>query len=605
MSLLKLLLCLLAWLPQPVLAAAGLDAGTQQLVLDRHIAILEDPGGKLSLEEVKARDADFQPVNKSGRFSLGYSKSHWWLRVEVASAADTPRHWRLHVAYPPLDSIEAWLPQGDGWATYHTGDRQPFANRPTPNIDHVFPLTLEAGKTSTLYLRIASSGSLTAPMTIFSESAYESHSNTTYLLEALYFGTLLALGVYNLLLYFSVRDRTYLLYVIFVLGMALGQAGQAGLASQYLWPDWPLIANYAFPLGFALCGLFAVCFTRAFLDTRRELPKLDRLLVSLAWTFGAGALLALADYSLGARILSAVGVLFSALTVWVGLLSWRRGNPSARIFLLAWVLLLISAAAMGLCTLDLVPTNILTLYGMQIGSALEMLLLSFALADRINHTRREKLAAQAEALAAERRLREMLEDNERRLEARVAERTQALEAANQRLQENEERFRYMAQHDPLTGLANRVLLYDRLEHLLHRSRRNDASFAVLMLDLNGFKQVNDTYGHAAGDALLVEIAGRLQKRIRASDTVARIGGDEFAFLLEPTTGGEEAQRVGDSLLAELRQPITLENGTIVSVGGSMGIALWPRDGDNAEALLHAADQAMYRAKESGSAAYSD
>jgi len=240
----------------------------------------------------------------------------------------------------------------------------------------------------------------------------------------------------------------------------------------------------------------------------------------------------------------------------------------------------------------------------QIGSALEMLLLSFALADRINHTRREKLAAQAEALAAERQLREMLENNERRLEARVAERTQALEAANQQLQENEERFRYMAQHDPLTGLANRVLLYDRLEHLLHRSRRNDASFAVLMLDLNGFKQVNDTYGHAAGDALLVEIAGRLQKRIRASDTVARIGGDEFAILLEPTTGTEEAHRVGDSLLDELRHPISLDDGAIVSVGGSMGIALWPRDGDTAEALLHAADQAMYRAKENGNASYS-
>jgi len=604
MQLLKYLLCLLACLPLPALAAAELDARTQQLALDRHIAILEDPGGKLTLDEVRARSADFRQVEKSGRFSLGYSESHWWLRVEITTAPEAARHWRLNIAYPPLDSIEAWLPQGDSWASYQSGDRQPFTQRPTPNINHVFPLTLEAGKTSTLYLRIASSGSLTVPMTVLSESAYETYSSTTYLLEALYFGTLMALGLYNLLLYFSVRDRTYLLYVIFVLGMALGQAGQTGLAAQYLWPDWPLLANYAFPLGFALCGLFAACFTRAFLDTPRELPKLNRLLVWLAWAFAAGALLTLADYSLGARVLSVIGVVFSGLAVWVGLISWRRGNPSARIFLLAWVLLLISAAAMGLRTLDLIPTNIFTLYGMQLGSALEMLLLSFALADRINHTRREKLAAQAEALAAERQLREMLENNERRLEARVAERTQALEAANQQLQENEERFRYMAQHDPLTGLANRVLLYDRLEHLLHRSRRNDASFAVLMLDLNGFKQVNDTYGHAAGDALLVEIAGRLQKRIRASDTVARIGGDEFAILLEPTTGTEEAHRVGDSLLDELRHPISLDDGAIVSVGGSMGIALWPRDGDTAEALLHAADQAMYRAKENGNASYS-
>ncbi|HRE18423.1 MAG TPA: diguanylate cyclase, partial [Rhodocyclaceae bacterium] len=421
-------------------------------------------------------------------------------------------------------------------------------------------------------------------------------TSTAYLLNSLYFGTLLALGIYNLLLFFSVGDRTYLLYVAFVVGMGLGVAGQTGVAAQFIWPDSPLLANYAFPVGFAITGLFASCFTRAFLDTPRQLPHLNRLLVWLGFAFGFGALLSMVDYSLGAQFTSAVGVLFTALAVSVGLLSWRRGNPSARLFLLAWLILLIGAFAMALRTLNLVPTNAFTLYGMQFGSALEMLLLSFALADRINHTRREKLAAQAEALAAERKLREMLEDNERRLEARVTERTRELEDANRQLQENEERFRHMAQHDPLTGLANRLLLYDRLEHLLHRSRRSGAAFAILMLDLDGFKQVNDTYGHATGDALLAEIAERLQKRMRASDTVARIGGDEFAVLLEPTTGAEEAQRVANNLLTEVVRPIELGPQLVVSVGGSIGVSLWPRDGDDADTLLHAADQAMYRAK---------
>jgi len=587
------------------MAAVTLDASSERLALDGHVAILEDPGGKLSLDEVRARSGDFRKVDKNGSLNLGYSSSHWWLRVDIAPAANTPRDWRFQIAYPPLDSVEVWLPQGQEWMHYRTGDHQPFANRPAPNVNFAFPLLVDAGQPFSIYVRVASAGTLTVPMEILTPTAYESDTTTSYMLNALYFGTLLALGIYNLLLYFSVRDRAYLLYVIFVLGLALGLSGQSGLAGQYLWPDSPRAANYVFPLGFALAGLFGSCFTRAFLDTGRELPRLNRLLVWLGWAFAGGALLSLLSYRHGAQFLSATGVVFAGMAVWVGLVSLRRGNPSARLFLFAWILLLIGAGAMGLRTLNAIPTNALTLYGLQIGSALEMLLLSFALADRINHMRREKLAAQAEALASERQVREMLENNERRLEARVTERTRELEEANAQLRENEERFRYMAQHDPLTGLANRVLLYDRLEHLLHRSKRSGAGFAILMIDLDGFKQVNDTHGHAAGDLLLSHIATRLQKRMRASDTIARIGGDEFAVLLEPTAGSEEAQRVGDNLLAEVMQPVELEDGVVATVGGSIGVALWPRDGEDAETLLRAADRAMYRAKESGNSIYSE
>lgn len=604
MLLRTLLLCLAMLSLLPAQAAVPLDANSVRVALDGQISVLEDPGGKLTLEEAIARGAQFQPVHKRGNFNLGYSDSHWWLRVELAPAANAPRQWRFQIGYPPLDSVEVWLPAAQGWQHYHTGDRLPFAERPAPNVNFVFPLVVEPGRPTAIYLRVASAGTLTVPMQILDETTYEADTNTSYLIAALYFGMLLALGAYNLLLYFSVRDRAYLLYVTFVLGLAIGQAGQSGLAGQYLFPDAPLLANYTFPIGFAIGGLFAGCFTRAFLNTGSQLPRLDRLLSWLGWAFAAGMLLSLFSYRLGSQFLSALGVVFAATAAWIGLISLRRGNPSARLFLIAWLILLTGAGAMGLRTLDLVPTNTLTLWGLQIGSAIEMLLLSFALADRINHMRREKLAAQAEALASERQLREMLENNERRLEARVAERTAELEAANAQLRENEERFRYMAQHDPLTGLANRVLLYDRLEHLLHRSRRSGAGFAILMIDLDGFKQVNDTYGHAAGDALLTVVADRLQTRMRASDTVARIGGDEFAVLLEPTAGSDEAQHVGDSLLAGVKAPIPLEDGITVSVGGSIGVALWPRDGDDAESLLRAADRAMYRAKENGNTLYS-
>lgn len=578
--------------------AALIEPSTQVLALDRHVTILEDPGGILSLAEAQGKANEFVPVKGNGEINLGYSDSHWWFRVELQAAPDLTGDWRLQIAYPPLDSVEIWIPAGKQVVAYQTGDRQIFARRPTPHRNFVFPLRLVAGETSVVYLRVASAGTLTVPMQVLSETAHETQTEKSYALHALYFGMLFALGTFNLLLFFAIRDRAYLLYVVFVFGLGLGQAGQAGLAAQYLWPDTPLLANLAYPLGFALAGLFGTCFTRAFLNTDQQLPRLNLVLRLHGYFFIGGAGLSLLSYRYGAQLLSATGVLFACMAVWVGLVSWRRGNPSARIFLIAWLLLLIGAAAMGLRTLDLVPTNTATLYGLQIGSALEMLLLSFALADRITHMRREKLAAQSEALKAERRIREILEENERRLENRVVERTRELENANQQLKENEERFRKLAQHDALTGLANRLLLFDRLEHLLQRSRRSNKGFAVLMLDLDGFKLVNDTHGHAAGDALLAKIGRRLVSRVRSSDTVARIGGDEFAILLEDSASQTEAQLVADNLLEAIGEPITLESEAIVKVGGSIGIAIWPDDGNDAERLLRAADRAMYRAKSS-------
>jgi diguanylate cyclase (GGDEF)-like protein len=158
----------------------------------------------------------------------------------------------------------------------------------------------------------------------------------------------------------------------------------------------------------------------------------------------------------------------------------------------------------------------------------------------------------------------------------------------------EQELTYQAFHDTLTGLANRALFQDRFEQTMEAARRNGEPFALLLLDLNRFKEVNDLFGHHCGDLLLREVGRRLQQGLRASDTVARLGGDEFAVLL-PATDERGANIAAAAIVAEFERPFSLEEHT-VEVGTSVGIVVYPEHGDELDTLLRHADTSMYAAK---------
>ena len=163
----------------------------------------------------------------------------------------------------------------------------------------------------------------------------------------------------------------------------------------------------------------------------------------------------------------------------------------------------------------------------------------------------------------------------------------------------EARMECAALHDALTGLPNRLLLADRLKQAIGGAERSGQVFALAYLDLNGFKQINDTHGHDAGDEVLKAVAARLHAGLRASDTVARLGGDEFVVLLASQPAPADAEPVLSRLLDGLAQPITLGSGAVVSVGSSLGLAHFPGDGRTAEALMRHADEAMFANKRAG------
>ena len=160
----------------------------------------------------------------------------------------------------------------------------------------------------------------------------------------------------------------------------------------------------------------------------------------------------------------------------------------------------------------------------------------------------------------------------------------------------------MAHYDSLTGLANRTLFHERLDKGIDRARQSGESLAVFYIDLDGFKPINDTFGHDTGDVVLRDVARRLQEAIRDSDMAARLGGDEFALIVAGLTRSENADRVAQKILECLRQPYSLD-GHEVHISASIGIALYPRDGEYGSDLLQKADEAMYRSKYSGKDCY--
>lgn len=571
--------------------------------LSRTLLYLEDPENRLTVNDVAdaATAARFRPATKSDvDVNFGYSSSAFWLALPLRLTVDAPKRWLLEIAYSSLDRVEVYVPQvGGGFDMQVAGDLQPFAERPFQHRNLVFPLELAPGATQTVYLKVSSEGNLTIPATLWRPEALHRHDQRSYALLSLYYGMLLALGLYNLLLFLSVRDTVFLAYVAFVACMIIGQASMNGFGNQFLWPDWPAWGNVALPSGMSATGFFGAVFTRLFLGTRKNFPRLDRIILVLAAAFALAALSpALLSYRFAAIFTSLTGLVFSVVAVASGVYCLLRGHPGARYFLVAWTLLLVGVAVLAMRNMSWLPTTALTIHSMQIGSALEMLLLSFALADRINVMRREKELAIQEALTAKEAAFEILQRSEQELESRVAERTRELEIANLRLHEKEQQLEHLVQHDVLTGLANRLLLDDRIAHAFARGQRNRRGMAVLVADLDGFKEINDAHGHAVGDQLLIAIAARLTRCVREMDTVARLGGDEFVLLLEDLRKREEAVRIAEKLVAEVNQPVELPPGPL-KVSVSIGVAYFPEDADGPEHLLQQADRAMYAAKSAG------
>lgn len=424
---------------QKPLDAGGL--GSTPISLTEYFGVLEDPSLTLTLADVQGTDVakrfdEGRPP--AAALTYDFTRSAYWLRLRLRNTTDRPLERMLEIAYARLSTVQFHQPTANGtYQTVATGAVMPLATRPHPNRYFVFPVTLPAQSDQVYYLRVQAVGPMLIPARLWEPQAFHAYERSDYLGQAWYFGMATAMVLFNLLLFIALRDGIYLLYVNFVLFSALTIAAQNGLTKEFLWPDAALWSDTAIPVGFSLALATLLLFMRRMLNTGKLIPRLDGLLKILIGIF----LLSLIAFSVALSSFTKPAVQLNLATailiICIGLVCAFKRQRSAYFFVAAFAMLMLGGATTALRSLGMLPTNLLTINGLQLGSALEMLLLAFALADRFNEVRQEKEKAQGAALVAERRLVESLQTSERLLEARVGERTAELSSTILRLRQTQ------------------------------------------------------------------------------------------------------------------------------------------------------------------------
>jgi len=594
--------------PSPVLqtrGAATLQVGAVEYLLGRPDA---------DFTQIAAADLPWQRLNNP---NLGKQRDGAWLRLRLHNTGDAAKRWYLLLKWPVLDrvAVRLYYPDSDGWGqSMLAGDAVALSSRPLADHHFVYPLELPPGERAVVYLQLQARETLALPLELIDEKQLIEGKLRDVTLVSLFFGGILVIVLYNCSLLIFTRDGSYFLYVLYLLSAVFYVLTITGFGQLYLWPEIPELSARFYGLSAALCFFTPMLFALRFLGIRRYGGWVWAVSISLTGYWGVAVLMLLLAPTLARYLfMDSVALLHCVVTMAVTLNLWMRGNPSARLFSIAWSTLLGFTVVNLLALNGTLPLNAWTLNGQLIGMFAEFVLLSMALAERINVERNRRIAAQqlalhaSESLAEERALRlqakqEALDLQLRAnevLEARVYERTRALEEVRHGLEAANAELMRLSTTDSLTQLANRRRFDRLLDEEIRRARRAGSPLSVLLADIDHFKRVNDSYGHPFGDECLRQVAAVLAAHCqRAGDVAARYGGEEFVVLL-PGLDAEQAVALAESIRCTIAH-LQLQHGEQpVALTISLGVATLTPSLVAPADLLAAADAALYQAKNAG------
>lgn len=370
-------------------------------VLPEGVSVLRDASATYGLSDIRNPDIakEFQKLSaESGQTDFGFTKDAIWIKVPMQRLPESAKTWILEVPYLGLDSVTLYNPEGSALSV---GGLQPANKRTIFQRFDAFPIELST-QSEDFYLRVQSQYAVSIPLILWQVPAYTEAKLKDNLTQALYYGGALALIIYNFLLFISIRDRGYLLYALFASAIAMGMFAGNGYGYLLFWPNspnWNAIAQ-----SFFVCwgACFSLIFTQSYLKTKLTLPKSHKGLSLIASSFVVIAMLFPIAGVIGInnallfRALMLITPVSALLIFYVCIKKVLLADHSAKYLLIAFGSIWLGAAIAALRALNVLPTNGFTAYALQIGSAFEMLLLSFALANRINTER--NLRKEAEAL---------------------------------------------------------------------------------------------------------------------------------------------------------------------------------------------------------------
>ncbi len=533
-----------------------------------HIRFLTADAGA-DLPDIRKRPAsswDYAPDD----INFGYVKQTHWFQVSLANATDEKLERFIELGYPMLDSVSFFeVREGQIISVVHTGDAKPFGQRVIDHRNFIFPVSIPANSTTSVYLRIQTDGALQVPLILWQERAFHVASERALILQSMFYGILLVMAAFNLFLFFSFRERAYLYYVLVVIPTLGLMTGLSGFGFQYVYPELPKLHHFLILTIVPFCQ-FALClFAREFLELREQHPHWNRVFLTMM----AAALLCMAgglifDYGLSTRLSVLLAIPIALINLLAGGRLWFQGEHNAKLFSVAWLALLAGILLTVLNKIGVLPTSVLTEHGIPIGASAQALLFSFALADRFNRQR----------------------------EAYFQEKQNSLEAMEQQ-QEAERALHHASTHHELTGLPNRTIF----ERVTGAALRQNPMLetGVFLLHLKNFDDVNKTLGHKQADALLQDFAQRMNQLLAkhagalpldAHDNqffcVSHVEGVSFAFTIQGENQQVIVARI-DALVEDFSQPLEFK-GLALELGLVLGCSFAGEGDREPQALLRQA-----------------
>ncbi len=486
--------------------------------------------------------------------SFGIGTEPIWIAATVENSDSAVIRRTLLIDNAWIDSLEIRVRHRSSNQSqlFRGGDTQSWSERPSPSRVFQFEVSFEPGR-SDILIRVETADPLVVPIYLLTESQLQHRT-----LEAGYYygfawGFLLALLAYNAILFLGLRDPRHLCYALYLGLFCLMNLSYTGHGFMWLWPQLPGWQNWGQPTLMILFSAAGLLFATVFLDTRHHCRQVHHLIVFATVLAASQLLLAfLADNQALALFTSfSFMLVYAGLMLAAGIFSHRRGHPIARYFLLAVLAGTTGVAVTAAATWGFIPFSDWSFRAADIGMLIEATLLALALSWRIRIVDRERTAAEK-----------------------------------------------LASTDALTQLDNRRAFYQKARMAWSAARRHHRRLSIIMIDLDNFKQLNDTWGHAFGDEVLISTGRLLASAIRKEDTAARWGGEEFILLLPDAdldAAGTFARRLNREVNAlELRT-----DGHIFRPAASFGVAEMSSDDSSVEDLIHRADKALYRAKDNG------
>jgi diguanylate cyclase (GGDEF)-like protein len=508
------------------------------------VDLLEDREGSLDIAAVRDGVAatQFKPATPATA-NVGFTDSVWWVRFTLRNPTTHERRVFVRQSYPLIDYLDLHEQDVMGrWLEIATGDRRDFATRPIANRDFVLPLTVPANAERTYYLRYQSQGPVDISLSLYATQSLLGSLSREQIAFGIYFGCVIMLLVWSGLVFIAVRDQAFLAYFTYVGTFGLYMSVSNGLAFQFLWPESPWWNNTSVIMLICIADIAGLQFSRMILQAKHFAPKLDRVAQLLQLV--ASLLLLAAPFASYALLIAPVAALILMSVIFMltlGIVCMLVGSRAARLYVVAWGSFLCGSVVYLLKVFGLLPHTFFTQNGWQVGSLLEMILLSMSLSTRMN---------------------------ELQLQSRT---------------------------DPLTLLGNRRMFDDRLPTELSNARTLERPLSLLMLDIDHFKPYNDRHGHARGDEAIKVVANVLREYVRKPHIACRFGGEEFTIILP----GANEQEAG-ALAERVRKSVEGSLNGDLKITISAGYACTSQSQfETADKFFEAVDFALYSAKQQG------